>query len=193
MNHKKQINKHGLSRYIPSDVRRQVRKKCGFRCIVCGCPICEYEHLTPTFAEAEFHDPAGIVLLCGSCHNRVTQGLWSKEKITEHAGRPFCSESDSISDAFDVGNRFPIVQIGSAKWIDTPIVLRVFGEPILRVDAPEEDGGPFRLSGVFCDEDGKEIFRIEQNEWFGSIENWDIEIVGRRLTIRRGKGQISLS
>ncbi len=192
MNHEKQINKHGLSRYIPSEIRRQVRKRCGFGCIVCGCPIYEYEHLAPTFSEAVSHDPARIVLLCGSCHNRVTRGLWSKEKITKHASRPYCVESGLISDAFDVGNRFPIVQIGSARWIDTSVILRNFGESIFRVDAPEENGGPFRLSGVFCDEEGKEIFRIEQNEWYGNTENWDIEIVGRRLTIRRGKGQISL-
>jgi len=72
------------------------------------------------------------------------------------------------------------------------MILRVFGEPILSVEPPEEEGAPFRLSGVFCDDDGTEIFRIKQNEWYGSMENFDIEIVGRRLTIRRTMRKISL-
>ncbi|WP_140145769.1 HNH endonuclease, partial [Vibrio parahaemolyticus] len=74
-------NKHGLSRYIPEDVKRKVRQKCGYGCVVCGTAIVEYEHVDPEFSEAKEHDPDKIVLLCSQCHAKVTRKFLSKESI----------------------------------------------------------------------------------------------------------------
>ena len=51
------INKHGLPRTIPPDVKRAVRRACGFGCVICGLGIVDYEHVDPTFADALVHDP----------------------------------------------------------------------------------------------------------------------------------------
>lgn len=50
-------NKFGLSRYIPSDVKLQVRKNSGFGCVICGMGIIHYEHVDPEFHVAQTHDP----------------------------------------------------------------------------------------------------------------------------------------
>lgn len=31
-----ETNRHGLSRYIPPNIKRTIRKQCGFGCVVCG-------------------------------------------------------------------------------------------------------------------------------------------------------------
>ena len=68
-------NKHGLTRDIPNDVKRKVRQRDGFGCVICGSAFYTYEHFDPEFVEAENHDPHGICLLCGTCHRRKTSGL----------------------------------------------------------------------------------------------------------------------
>ena len=57
-------NKHGLSRYIPEAIKREVRQRCGFGCVICGFGFYDYEHFDPDFADAKFHDPNGMTLLC---------------------------------------------------------------------------------------------------------------------------------
>jgi hypothetical protein len=36
------------------------------------------------------------------------------------------------------------------------------------------------------------LFQIEQNEWIGTLDNWDIECIGPVVTIRRGLRRIVL-
>ena len=43
-------NKYGLGRYIESDTRRLIRKRCGFGCVICGIGFFDYEHFDPDFA-----------------------------------------------------------------------------------------------------------------------------------------------
>jgi hypothetical protein len=88
----------------------------------------------------------------------------------------------STFDAFDIGytNDFEVI-LGNTTWIDTPIILKVFDQPLLRIDPPECPGAPFRLSAVFFDPSGKEIFTIEENEWRGYSKHWDIEIIVEEL------------
>ena len=82
--------------------------------------------------------------------------------------------------------------MGTLTWIDTPVIIIAMGDPILQIAPPEVDGSPYRLSGIFCNDEGHEIFRITDNEWQGPIENWDIELTGAILTIRRQLRDITL-
>ncbi|MHB0562224.1 hypothetical protein ACX3RA_15640, partial [Escherichia coli] len=58
------INKHGLSRRIPETIKRQIRQRCGFGCVICGFGFYDYEHFKPDFVDAKVHDPNGMTLLC---------------------------------------------------------------------------------------------------------------------------------
>lgn len=81
-------NKHGLSRHIPSAVKAEVRKRCGFGCIVCGCPIYEYAHIEP-FSEVDSHEADNIALLCRTHHGYETVGLTIFEDYSEFLENPF--------------------------------------------------------------------------------------------------------
>ena len=76
-----EVNKYGLSRYIPSDVRREVRQRSKFGCVICRRGFYQYEHIDPPFDDATEHNPSHICCLCGSCHDSVTRGHISKEAI----------------------------------------------------------------------------------------------------------------
>jgi hypothetical protein len=81
-------NRHGLSRDIPADVVRSVRRHDGFGCVVCGSAIYTYEQIDPEFADAEAHEADKIALLCATHHDMVTRGLLSKETIKSAKRNP---------------------------------------------------------------------------------------------------------
>jgi len=83
------INKHGLKRTIPSDIKLKVRKECGFGCVICGSWIYEYEHFNPEFKDATFHDPNGIALLCCTHHGAKTKGLLTNDQVSSYRAHPY--------------------------------------------------------------------------------------------------------
>jgi len=184
-------NKHGLTRYIPADIKHKIRVQCGFGCVICGMGIIQYEHVEPEFSEAREHDPKKMTLLCGACHDKVTRKIWSKEKVKEHAKNPKCLEVGYSSDFFEIGKELPIVKFGASEWSNTPTIIEAFDETILGFTL-EPRSGLLEISGVFHDDDDHEIFRIEKNEWRGDSSYFDIETVGPRLTIRKQSKTIAL-
>ena len=184
-------NKHGLSRNIPAAVKREVRQRCGFGCVVCGLAIIQYEHVDPEYADAKEHDPNKITALCGACHDKVTRRVWSKEKVIRHNEKPKCVVDGYASDFFDIGQNVPKVVFGGTEWIETPVIIEALGETILGL-ARNDDSGMVEMSGVFHNDDDQEIFRIENNEWKGSADNFDIDVVGNVLTVRKEKRKIAL-
>ncbi len=177
-------NKHGLSRYIPLPIQREVRQRSGFGCVVCGCAIYEYEHVDPPFAEATEHDPSKITLLCGSCHSRVTRKLLSKETVKKAMVKPKCFETGFSFGPFDIGDEYVEVFLAATKWINPLAVLEINGIPLFNVEPPEEKGQPFRISALFFDRNNLEVFKIVQNEWQGQADNWDIEVQASTITVR---------
>lgn len=185
-------NAFGLSRDIPAAVAREVRQRCGFGCVVCGHAIYQYEHLEPPFPEAREHDPAGIVLLCGGCHDRRTRGFLSRESVIAAAAEPKAKQTGYSFGPFDLGTGPLEVQLGPCRIIRTPVLVDAFDTPLLRIDPPETEGAPFRLSARMFNSNGDEILRIVENEWQISQGNWDVEVVGCRIILRRGMGDITL-
>jgi len=185
-------NQYGLSRYIPLEIKRAVRQKCGFGCVVCGSAIYQYHHFDPPFNEAKQHNPNGITLLCGNCHDYLTKNIWSIDKLEKHNNDPKCLESGFSFGVFDIGSTPPVIKFGPNTFINTAETINVYGTPILMIEPPEVESSPLRMSGLFCDEEGKEIFKIEENEWKGYVSNWDIEITANSLTLRRDMGIIAL-
>lgn len=185
-------NKHGLSRDIPAAVKLAVRQRDGFGCVVCGNAVIEYEHFDPEFADATVHDPSGIILLCISCHARKTRGLLSRETVAKAAASPKAKEVGFSHGPFDLGSDVPEVVLGNIAIRNTPVLIRVDGDELLSVRAPEVEGGPFRLSAYLTDGRGRLQLAIVDNEWQSPTSNWDVSLVGQRITIRSGVRDIAL-
>ncbi|MDZ7694388.1 MAG: hypothetical protein U5K69_25240 [Balneolaceae bacterium] len=48
------------------------------------------------------------------------------------------------------------------------------------------------INGTFFDNNGQEIFRISDNIWKGPLDLWDIEIQGRKTTIKSVPKKVAL-
>jgi hypothetical protein len=185
-------NRYGLPRDIPNDVARQVRQRDGFGCVICGNAFYTYDHFDPEFVEAEKHDPHGICLLCGTCHRRKTSGLLSTESVKAAVLHPKCKEKGFSWGALDVGNEHPEIILGSFTAYKVKVLIKIYDEEIFSVLPPENSGGPFRINARLTDPDGRTILEILENELRASSENWDVELVGPRITVRLKPGEIIL-
>lgn len=186
-------NKYGLPRSIPADVKREVRKRCGFGCIVCGCGLIQYEHVDPEFHEAKIHDPESIVTLCPTCHASVTSKFWSKERVKRHALEPACLKEGFLKHVFDFyTDNHPAVQFGGALLKNCPVPIEVFGTPLIEIKPPEVKGGPFLLSGTFCDRAGSPTLKIVDNEWIAFSDSWDVEVSAGGIVVRNGPRDVVL-
>lgn len=188
----KKCNKWNLERKIPPEVKQEVRKRCGFGCVICGNALIEYHHSTTKYHEAQEHNPNEIVLLCGYDHSRVTRGRLSDEAVEEASQIPKCLQTGFSFDPFDIGQSNLEVIAGSVTAINTKILIQVFGQPIFGIDHPESENAPFRINAIFCDKKGNESLLIEDNEFQILTQNWDAEIKGKRIIIRRGSGDFAL-
>ncbi|MBN4053153.1 hypothetical protein JYT92_00175 [bacterium AH-315-L15] len=186
------MNKHGLNRRIPPDIKREVRQRCGFGCVICGLGIVQYEHVEPEFSEAQQHEADKIALLCPQCHAKVTTKFWSKEKIRQAMQNPICLQQGYTKEVFDFCDGYPILQFGGMSLSNCPIPIEVAGQPLFKIEKPEVEGAPFRLSGIFCDSKGKVTLQIIENEWIASSENWDVEVSGGAIVIREAHRKVHL-
>ena len=187
-------NKYGLSRYIPTDVQAEVRRRSKFGCVQCRNAVYTYEHIDPEFADASVHDPTAMCLLCGSCQQRVTRRQLSKHTIKDAYARvqanadvqPPWSEFDlSDNGEFEVA-------IGSSTFHAPSEIFRINGEVILAFERPEVPGTPPLLSGSFYNAVGDKIFEIHRNEWTLPSQMVDCLMVGPKLRISSEPNQIAL-
>ena len=178
-------NTHGLSRHIPGDIALEIRRRSKFGCVVCRSAIYQYEHIDPVFADATAHEPEKMCLLCGGCHDKVTRGRLSKETVK--------TRYDEVMGSADIRRPFEeldlsanniFVGMGSATFEYARHLLRINGRDLLSITPPKEGSAFPTLNGVFCDRNGNEILRIADNVWEGAIDAWDIQIVGRTVTVK---------
>jgi hypothetical protein len=185
-------NKFGLSRkdFLES-IKSEVRRRCGFGCVVCGCAIVQSHHFDPPFAEAQQHDPRGITLLCGTCHDRVERGIVDIDTIRKANASPWCLKHRYSRDILFLGRERVPIRIGPSRFRAETIAMYdedvVFG-----FSQPECPDGPWRLNAVLTDRDGHEMLCIVDNEWRVGVDRFDVRTKGRVLTIRDGPRDIVL-
>ena len=181
-------NKHGLIRDIPLEVKRIVRKRCGYGCILCGAMFCQYHHFDPEYKDAQWHDPNGITLLCAKHHDEITRGRISPDKIIKANQDPYCLKQRHAKYLFENLEHPLEVGIGGLVFITADgVLLKADGEPFLTVKKDED--GIAVLSGSFNTPDGQTLV-IENNELVVNTGHWDIESSGTEIVIRSGPGEI---
>lgn len=83
--------------------------------------------------------------------------------------------------------------MGSVVFENTPVVLNVNGEAVIRFDPPEEKDAPYRLNAVFRDPNGNLLTQVVDNEWQGPTSSWDLSVTGTRYAVRHARGDIRLA
>jgi hypothetical protein len=185
-------NRHGLARYVPKEVRREVRQRCGFGCVRCGLAYYDFEHFDPDFKDALRHDPNGITLLCMQCNQKRARGTLSAETVARADKNPRCKQDGFASESFDFGPNGITVNFAGSKYFNCRVILRIAGVDVLSIRKPDAAGEPMLLSGLFSDITGATTLKIEDNVWTAGDDNWDVEVVGRITTIFRAPNDIAL-
>ena len=181
---------HGLSRYIPADIAREVRKRSGFGCIFCRSAIIEYDHFDPEFKNAKVHDPDGIVALCGVHHTARGNGQISAQQVREKL-RQIRNHQEFSRYKFEL-NRFPEIRIGLTRIVGVRQILEVDNEDILSFRAPESTAAPPLLNAKFYNRRGMLAAEIVDNEWRAHVGNWDVVVSGDTYTVRSNRRKIAL-
>lgn len=186
------INKYGLGRTVPAAVKREIRSRCGFGCVICGLAYYDYEHFAPDFKDARAHNADGMTLLCMQCNQKRARGTLSVETVTRANLNPKCKQEGFASEMFDFGPEPVEVKFAGVTFYDCAVLIQIYGVDLLSFSPPKEEGGPVLFSGFLADSSGATTLKIVDNEWFAGDENWDVEVVGPQITIRRGPGDIAL-
>lgn len=179
---------------IKEDIKREVRQRCGFGCVICGRPIYEYDHILG-WAKVERHEASEITLLCGDHHREKTAGFLPNQSVIEANQKPF-NIVNGVTAPHTLhysGKEFSLV-IGSFRFQGTDRgsgaageAIRMDGESLFGVRL-EDDHFLLNLSVYDSKEDL--VLLIADNELVLNVRSWDIEVAGARITIREGKGSV---
>jgi hypothetical protein len=176
---------------VTDPTKRIVRKRCGFGCIICGLPIYQYDHMYGyTLDTAD--DPAGITLLCARHHEEKTKRLLPLDKVLAANESPI-NVQNGVSAPYEVhysGDQFTI-RVGPGTFVgigSSLCALLLRDEEVIAFDLT--DKGQLALNVNLHDRSGNLALSIIDNEMLCSINTWDIEYVGRTLTVRQALGDI---
>ena len=177
------------SRNIPNPIKREVRQRCGFGCVVCGFPLYEYEHLLG-WAKVRRHAAREITLLCDRHHRERTSGLLPIERVRSADTDPF-NNRQGTSKPYDLnyegttceaiigGNRFT----STAPPLGAGLCIPVMIDGLAMVGFLLQDGHLLVDLNLF-DMDNRRVMAIQRDQLVYSMEPWDIELKGRRLLVR---------
>lgn len=184
-------NRFGLERFIPAAIRRSVRQRCGFGCVVCGCAIIQYHHFDPPFADARSHKDSGITLLCGQCHDRAGRGIIAERDIIAANASPYCISSGHAKDILFTSNTSLPVRFGTSR-VCAATIIKFDDDVVIGLSQPELADGPLQLNATFTDKSGDYLLRVINNEWHVGSTRYDIQTTRDRLKINDGPRDIVL-
>lgn len=181
---------------IPPDIKREVRQRCGFGCVICGLPIYEYEHMLE-WAVVQRHVANEITLLCRQHHGEKTLKLLPVENVRAANLDPFNKRTGvSTNYLLHYSGDSVKVMLGSSafSYEDMPegyafAPLVIDGHPMIMFTRKQ---GNLFLSFTAQDEFNKTVLHIHENEIVYDTGQWDAEWVGQSLTIRESHRKILL-
>jgi len=172
---------------MSSQIKREVRKRCGFGCVVCGMPLYEYHHMEE-WSKVKAHVANDITLLCDFHHKQVSNNLLDCQKVIDANTCPY-NMANGISGKMPIsysGNKCKIV-MGSNSWEaelkseeDYLHAIMVNGVNILGFRIEDSH---LLISLNMFDRLNNRVLEIIDNELCYCIHRWDIELIKNRLTI----------
>ena len=187
----KKINKHGLNRYVPEDIRQQIRKESGYGCVICGSMFCDYEHIDPEFNDAKSHDPACMTLLCEGCHGRVTGKRKSKRVVWKAKEEPFAIKHGFVKELLEPAIE-ETINLGNSVIDTTQVAVEIYGKPILWFEQPSQPDEPILVNAIFYSNNSEPLAFINRNQFTAKIGGADIKSEGTTIEFRPKPRHISL-
>lgn len=175
---------------IPEEVKRSVRKRCGFGCVICGSPLYHYDHMAE-YAEVRCHEAENITLLCAQHHDMKTRGRLPTSDIVEHNKSPFNIERGITTPEKIIGFSKDIsgvkVRVGTNffeynfEGFDRFIVFSVDGVQLFHVSKCENE---IFFNLLLFNEFNEPVLEVINNEMIHRSDIFDITYVGTKLVVK---------
>jgi hypothetical protein len=177
---------------VPSQVKRQLRQESGFGCCICGHAFIEFHHIVP-FAEEQHFRHEDMMALCPNHHHLVTVGAISSADQRAHKARPKNIIDNKMRGHLHVNSQKLVIKIAGGEAINTPNLLTLGNETVLRARLSDELGRVL-LSARIHNREGAVIAELVDNEWAMAPQDvWDFEAYPRHAKIRNAPKDISFS
>lgn len=173
---------------IPPKIKREVRQRCGFGCVICGSPLIQYDHMIE-YNVVKKHEASNLTLLCPSHHAEKTAGNLPLFVVLEADKNPNNLRTGVTNKRvlYYSGDEVKII-LGNTDFIlkdeglgNFLVLINLFDKPLINVTIKENE---ILLNIILYDDKGNIVLAIVDNELVVSTSSWDIEFVGTRLTIR---------
>lgn len=169
---------------IPEPMKREIRRRCGFGCVICGYPLYDYHHIKG-WANVHEHVAEDITLLCDN-HHRQADGLLPTYEIIEANRNPHnLKQGQSSQHKLYFRGKHCHFVLGNVGFANPPgnqlTVLSVDGHTLLGFTIEDEH---LLLTLNLYDWSNNLILKIINNQLCYSVTPWDITFIGRTLTIR---------
>jgi hypothetical protein len=181
---------------IPEPMKREIRQRCGFGCVICGNPLYQYHHMNE-WRLAQEHKANDITLLCNMHHAEVTNGLLSPMDVENANKRPINivnRQSTPYLLHFTGGDNIKAI-VGDTtfqtNWKTEHLFSAILVDMVTLVGFYLENDEMLVELHLF-DEENYPVLDIHNNELVYNVTNWDVEFVGKTLTVRQATRDIIL-
>ena len=173
---------------IPAGIKREVRKRCGFGCVLCGKPLYDYDHIVD-WSKVKEHKADNITLLCRLHHNEKTAKLLPIERVIKANKYPInLKRGKSTPHLLHYDGENCAAVLGPMEFTfelklenDFMIPLIIDNVPIIQFRRVDDQ---LLLSLQIFDNDNNLSVQVIDNEIWYLAELWDVDLVGRELTVR---------
>lgn len=159
---------YGVGRWIPEAVKAEVRRECGFGCVLHGTMIFIYDHFDPEFVDLKYrHESKGIALLCGDCdqQRKGTSPALTREMVGRYKQKPAAMKNGkAVYASFFLPPGPEFFKIGDLVLQGSELLLTVKDQPWLSIKQPDLKGDPVNVSASFKLETGETLLQLEKNE-----------------------------
>lgn len=162
---------------------REVRQKCKFGCIICGCPIFDIDHIVD-WAEVKEHKLENLTLLCTLHHRQKTSGILSRETVRKRTENIQHNENYGLPD---INFEKCTLILGNNIFTGNPSLYFQLKEKDFFNVGFDNDLNQVVINAAFFSNDGTLLFKIENNIYTTTDDAWDVEMVGKRIVIREGR------
>ena len=179
---------------IPDPMKREVRQRCGFGCVMCGLPLYTYEHILG-WANVHRHIAEELTLLCDLHQRESTNKLLPREQIIradkdpynlrEGVSKPYTLHYEGSDCIVDLGGN--VYSFRDEGYGTEFVALSLDDDPIINFRL---DSGHWLLNLNMYDKNDELILLIADNELIYSPNSWDIELVGHNLVIHEAHRKI---
>lgn len=177
-------------RNTPIDIARQLRREANFGCARCGHPLLDNAHIIP-YSQTKNFKVEDMVALCPRCHRVVDGEKYPESELRKIKANPRNTGHIDESEAFLIKNNDLIVNLGGAKFTNTPRVLVCGDYDLISVRKGVE--GDVLLSVNFFNKNNDLVAQISENFWTANTDSlWDLVYKPGELTIWNDRKDISL-